>query len=178
VFVYDAKILLETLDQLATGDGKPTEEAALSDFGHELLPHLVERGRAYHFEMKGFWRDVGTLDAYFDTQMEFLNSPPFDVNDPEWPIWTRSSTVSPTHVAPKAKIDNCLLGASTTIEGKVKNSVIGPNVCIEEGAEVEDCILNGNARVKAGVSLKRVIVDEGATVSKDKKGKKEIAVLT
>ncbi|RYG65374.1 glucose-1-phosphate adenylyltransferase [bacterium] len=178
VFVYDAQVLLDTLDQLATGDGQTPEEAALSDFGHELLPHFVERGRAYSFEMNGFWRDVGTLDSYFDTQMEFLDSPPFDMNDSACPIWTRPSAVGPTRLAPKAKVENCLLGAGANIAGQAKNCIIGPNVCIEEGAEVEDCILNGNARVKAGVRLKRVIVDEGTTVSKDETGKKHVAVVT
>lgn len=178
VFVYDAKVLLDVLDHLATGKGQAPEDAALSDFGDELLPHLIERKHAYSFDMGGFWRDVGTLESYFETQMEFLDAPPFDTNDPLWPIWTQSQAVNPARIHSKAKVENCLLCAGASVAGKVKDSVVGPGVVIEEGAEVESCILNGNARVKAGVHLKRVIVDEGATASTNQTGRKEVAVVS
>ena len=178
VFVYNTQILLDTLDHLAVGDGQKPEDAALSDFGHELLPHLVERGHAYNFDMGGFWRDVGTLESYFDTQMDFLEAPPFDANDHSWPIWTRAAAVNPARLQSTAKVENCLLCAGASIAGQVKNSIIGPGVVVEEGAKVESCILNGNARVKAGVNLKRIIVDEGATASSNQTGKKEVAVVS
>ena len=177
VFVYNTQVLLDTLDELATGEGQDPEEASLSDFGHELLPHLVKRGKAYKFDMVGFWRDVGTLDAYFQTHLEFLNEPPFDTSDTRWPVWTRPVSLGVARVDPKAKVENSLVCAGARIAGKVRDSIVGPGAVIEEGAEVTQCVLNAHATIKAGVRLHRVIVDEGAVATKDMRGGKEVEVV-
>ena len=85
VFAYDARRLLQTLDDLA-GKG---ESSGLADFGHELLPRLVDEGAARAFQLDGYWRDVGTIEAYWQTHMELLEAEPrLLLDDPAWPVLT------------------------------------------------------------------------------------------
>ena len=72
VFAYDARRLLQTLDELADQG----EASGLEDFGHQLLPRLVDEGKARAFQHDGYWRDVGTIDAYWQTHMELLEAEP------------------------------------------------------------------------------------------------------
>ena len=83
VFVYESGLLLDTLAELAQ------TEDELEDFGHQLLPRLVERGQAYGFSLDGYWRDVGTLESYWEGHMDLLGTEPaLDLDDSEWPILT------------------------------------------------------------------------------------------
>lgn len=76
VLLYDAKVLLETLKHLAQKD----EE--LSDYDHGLIPHLVEHEKVVEHRLNSYWRDVGTLESYFDTHMELLSGNGVKLDDP------------------------------------------------------------------------------------------------
>ena len=90
IFVYDAPKLLATMEELVK-DGKELE-----DYGHHLLPRLVEGGKAYEFRLESYWRDVGTLDSYWTANMELLDKPEaLALDDGEWPILTYSSQHPP-----------------------------------------------------------------------------------
>ena len=111
VFAYDARSLLRTLDELAEeGDG-----SSLRDFGHELLPRLVAEGEARAFELDGYWRDVGTVDSYWEAHMELLaDEPPLTLDDPAWPILTMGLQRPPARIEGSATIDGCLVAGGRT----------------------------------------------------------------
>jgi glucose-1-phosphate adenylyltransferase len=144
-----------------------------TDFGHHVLPRLSKTHRvfAYDFatnevpgtkpyEETGYWRDVGTLDAYFDAHLDVLGMEPrFDAFNPQWPIYS-SHYQGPTARVVRGELDNVLLGAATIIsDAKIKNSLLRREVVVEPGAEIEDCIIMDYARIGRGARLRRVIVD-------------------
>jgi glucose-1-phosphate adenylyltransferase len=144
-----------------------------TDFGHHVLPRLSKTHRvfAYNFatnevpgakpyEEKGYWRDVGTLDTYFDAHLDVLGMEPcFDAFNPQWPIYS-SHYQGPTARVIRGELDNVLMGAATIVgDAKISNSILRREVVIEPGAQIEDCVIMDYVRIGAGARLRRTIVD-------------------
>jgi glucose-1-phosphate adenylyltransferase len=163
VFVYDAKILIETLEELKSGSTK------LKDYGDELLPHLVKNERVYEFRHTGYWRDVGTIESLWQANMDLLDGKEkLAIDDENWAILTYTTQRVPAFVAASAEIKNSLIAHGAKIYGKVKKSVISAGVVVEKGAEIEECVVLADAVIKKGVKLKRAIVDADTTVTEKK----------
>lgn len=170
VFVYDAKVLLHTLAELENEDEK------LSDFGDSLLPRLVERGKTWADDLGGYWRDVGTLESYWQAHMDLLQpEPQLRLDDPEWPILTRVSQRPPARIDASARIEDSLISPGCSVRGRVARSVLGPGVVVEEGIEVVDSVVLGNSRIAADV--RRAIVDEDVDVRQETAGGDELIVV-
>jgi glucose-1-phosphate adenylyltransferase len=191
IFVYDPQVLLGTLDELADreerklkrkkGKSFDPSEVALSDFGHELLPALVEQGGARAFEHEGYWRDVGTVESYYEGNMDFLHGAPegrpFDLDDPNWSILTRGEVRSPA-IFGNAQVANSMISPGCVVRGHVSNSVLSPGVVVKEGAVVEDSIVLHDAVLEKGARVRRAIVDQGQRVSGEVVGGEEPIVVS
>ncbi len=158
VFVYDAAVLLETMEALAA-DGE------LADFGHELVPWLVENRRVVEHRHHGYWIDVGTIQSYWTANLQLLDGDGVRLDDPTWAIWSAQPQLPPARVATGASVSDSFLSSGSTVEGTVEHSVIGTNAVVEAGAVVRDSVLLDGVRVSAGVELRNCVVDIGATVS-------------
>ena len=161
IFVYNAPLLLRTLDELAS-------ESELEDFGHQLLPHLVQKGRAWEFRFEGYWRDVGTVESYWQAHRDLLQQDsPLRLDDPQWPILSYGTQRLPSHVHGSAHVENSLLSSGSQVRGHVVNSVLSPGVIIEEGALVRDSILGMNVHIRRGAQVHRAIIDEYSIVGEN-----------
>jgi glucose-1-phosphate adenylyltransferase len=144
-----------------------------TDFGHHVLPRLSQTHRvfAYDFstnvvpgtkpyEEAGYWRDVGTLDTYFEAHMDVLGIEPcFDAFNPQWPIYS-SHYQGPTARVIRGSLDNVLLGAATIVsDATIRNSLLRREVVVEPGAVIEDCVIMDYVRVGAGARLRHAIID-------------------
>jgi glucose-1-phosphate adenylyltransferase len=144
-----------------------------TDFGTHVLPRVIKDHRifAYDFatneipgikrhEEASYWRDVGTVDAYFEAHRDLLGlAPRFDVFNPQWPIFS-SNYQGPVSRVIRGDIDNSLLGSATLINGaKIRNSIIRREAIVEEGAKLEDCVIMDYVRIGRGARLRRTIVD-------------------
>ncbi len=165
VFVFDPGPVLDLLDELAE---QADEEQGLQDLGHELLPTLVERGGVREHRFDGYWRDVGTLEAYHTSHMELLgDDPAFVLDDPSWPLLTRGGRRAPSRMMDGARLDDVLLSPSTRIGGHVQRSVLSPGVVVEPGAVVRDSVLLHDVVVRAGARVERAVVDASAEIAAD-----------
>jgi glucose-1-phosphate adenylyltransferase len=165
-YIFDADLLMKVLEEDAAKPGS-------HDFGHDIIPHLIEDHRvmAYNFcnnivpgtrpyEERGYWRDVGTLDAYWQAHMDMLGSTPLlDLRNQEWPILTDTFD-GPTASFARATIEDSLVGqGSLVIDAKIRRSVVGRNVHIEHGAEIDECVILDGTRIGSKARLRRVIAD-------------------
>jgi glucose-1-phosphate adenylyltransferase len=163
VFAYEPRVLLDALDELAAASGEDGGE--LSDFGDELLPRLVSRGRVFEYRLEGYWRDVGTPESYWAAHMELLDpDPPLDLDEPGWPILTWTTQRTPARVRAQARVGESLLSPGCDVRGVVERSVLGPGVVVEEDAEVRESVVLGDVVVERGARVERAIVDEGFRV--------------
>jgi glucose-1-phosphate adenylyltransferase len=159
VFAFQTGRLLDTLEELAAGDGE------LKDFGHGLLPHLVEAGEAVEHRMAGYWRDVGTVPAYWQAHMDLLDRErPLDLDDPAWPVLGRAPHRLPARVEGTARVDGALLSPGAVVAGEVARSVLGPGVVVEPGGCVRDAVLLDDCVVAAGARVERAVLDRGVRV--------------
>jgi glucose-1-phosphate adenylyltransferase len=178
IFVYDAKILIETLEQLKKDNKK------LKDYGDELLPFLVKNETAVEHRHDGYWRDVGTIESFWQANMDLLDEKrKLEIDDPNWAILTRTAPRVPALIYDSANITESLIAHGAKIYGAVKNCVLSAGVVVEEGAEIEECVVFADSTIKKGVKLKRAIVDEETVVTAKKiqevtkNQKKEILVV-
>jgi glucose-1-phosphate adenylyltransferase len=183
VFVYTTDILLDVLEHLADQAKQRGEhgsgEGTLRDFGHELLPELVQQGNAWAWAMDGYWRDVGTLQSYWEGHMDLLRpNSPLHLDDPDWPILTSGTMRLPARVRDGAKVENSLLSPGCTIEGTVINSVLCPGTVVEAGAEVRDSVVLENARIQSGAVISHAIVDEGMSARGTHAGHDDVIVVS
>jgi glucose-1-phosphate adenylyltransferase len=162
VFVFTAETVLDLLEKLADDD----EDSGLKDLGDELLPRLAADGRAYQYRLDDYWRDVGTVDSYWEGHMDLLEPrPPLDLDEARWPILTWSTQRPPARVFASAAIEESLLSPGCEIRGRVVRSVVAPGVVVEEGALVQDSIVLHETTVRAKAELRRAIVDADVEVA-------------
>lgn len=163
VFIYDAKTLLDTLKKLTAGNKE------VKDYGDELLPKLVEEKSVFEHRHTGYWRDVGTIKSYWQSQMDLLNEQmKFALDDEDWAILTNAAQLVPAFIYSSADVKNSLISQGCKVKGTVEHSVLGTNVTIEKGAKIRDSIILPDAIIEDGVELEKTIVDEGVTVTEKK----------
>lgn len=158
VYVFEKDVLRERL----------AEDASVRtghDFGGDIIPSMVGRDRVYAYRFSGYWRDVGTIDSYWDANMELVEDPPaFDLYDPEWVIHTRSEERPPARVLSEARVRQSLVSHGCTIHGRVEHSVLSPGVVVERGAVVRDSILMTDTVVGRWAVIDRSILDKEVRV--------------
>jgi glucose-1-phosphate adenylyltransferase len=161
------------------------------DFGHNILPIAVREDHvaAHPFVdgngRPGYWRDVGTLEAYWQAHMEILLAePPVDLYDRSWPITTLAEPLPPARLlfdsARQGCVVNSLLAGGVVVRGAaVTNSVLASNVLVGEGSSLDEAVVLPGARIGAHCRLRRVIVDAGVEVPDGTiaDGSEEIALL-
>ncbi len=154
IYVFDTDYLIDCL--------KRTSE---TDFGHHILPNAMRDGHLYGYTFKGYWRDVGTIQAFWDAHMDLIN--PNALLDPAtWGIVTNLESDAlpcdrpPAQIAPSANISHSALSAGCIVRGTVTNSVLSPGVIVERGAHISSSILMHDTVVSKGARIDKVIADK------------------
>ena len=162
VFAFRPRPLLDTLDELA----EQASDDGLEDLGHELLPRLVEAGEVHEHRFDGYWRDLGTVAAYWTCHQELVqDDPPIDLDDPAWPILTQATaTRTSAQLFAGAAVESSLLAPGSQVAGTVRGSVVGRGVRVEAGAMVRDAVLLPGSSVRAGATVERAILDDGVEI--------------
>lgn len=170
-YLFNADVLVQALEEDAKSAGS-------HDFGRDILPRLIKTNRvmaynflenevpgvAYHEEV-GYWRDVGTIQAYWQANMDLLgDTPTCDLRNREWPIRTEPSFGPPASLV-NCYVDHALIGeGSRAIDADIRRSIIGRHVRIERGAYIEDSVIFDHTHIGPGAKLQRVVVDRHNTI--------------
>ena len=139
-----------------------------NDFGKNILPRLLELEEPlFTYNFKGYWKDVGTIDSYYEANMELLAmDEALDIFDPTFPVYSNNEIQPPQRIGPRARVKNCIIGNGCVILGDVENSVIGNGCLVAEGCKVKDSILLPGAKVEDHSSLRKAIVGAGVEINK------------
>jgi glucose-1-phosphate adenylyltransferase len=140
-----------------------------SDFGKHVLPMLLSEGkRMYAYPFAGYWKDVGTIDSYWLANMDLIQTvPDFNLYENFDKIYTESDHQPPLYTGPNSEIKGSIIAEGSEILGKVYNSVLGPDVIVEEGATVIDSILMEGCYIGKGTRIERCIIDTECTIGED-----------
>ena len=163
VFVFSPKATLDRLEALEDEVG----EEGLEDLGTHLLPAQTKDGLARAHRLEGYWRDVGTVPAYWQAHRDFLSEePPIDLDEASWPVHTRGGRHSAARILKSAVVDESLISGGTRVAGEVRGSVLSPGVVVEPGATVVDSVLLPGVRVRSGATVTRSVLDDGVDIGK------------
>lgn len=157
IYVFNARVLYDCLEENSA-------ETKL-DFGQDIVPKLIGKQKVYGYHFGGYWRDVGTVDAYWQASMDLIvDLPDFDLYDPDTMVYTASKLGPPVKTGPLASITRSLVCPGSIINGEVRNSVLSPGVYVESGARVFDSVLFHNVFVSSGAIVERCILDKEVEV--------------
>ena len=172
IYVFDEAFLYEQLICDAEDSGSS------HDFGRDMIPRLIGAGlpvRAHHFRdscvnmSKGtpYWRDVGTLDAYWEANMELTRVvPDLNLYDLDWPIWTLQEQLPPAKFVfdddgrRGMAVDSLVSGGCIISGSEVRRTVLFSNVHVQNYCNIEDCVILPNVEIGNNVTLRRAIVDK------------------
>ncbi|MDR2554747.1 MAG: glucose-1-phosphate adenylyltransferase [Fibromonadaceae bacterium] len=173
-YIFTSKFLVRQLLEIHQSNPKAI------DFGHNILPHLYPSHPVYvydfttnvikgeHPKTKGYWRDVGTIDAFYEANMDICASEPiFDLYNEAWPIRTFNWNMPPAKFSRGGTDEvggvavNSIISAGCIINGaSVVNSVLSPGVTVQKGALVEDSIIFPGVTIAPGARIKKAIIEK------------------
>ncbi len=158
IYIFSWKVLKEAL--LAKKD-EPN-----CDFGKHVIPYCFEQGQKLAaFEFNGYWKDVGTLNSYWEANMELLDLvPDFNLNDEYWNIYTNEGALPPQYIGESAVIDRSIVCNGAEVYGALHNSVIGAGVYIGKGSVIRDSIIMQGAVVGEGCVVDKAIIAENVII--------------
>ncbi|MEV8320204.1 glucose-1-phosphate adenylyltransferase [Streptomyces sp. NPDC059900] len=170
-YVFTTKTLVDAIQQDAEDDNSK------HDMGGSILPMLTERGLAqvYDFDDNhvpgetprdhGYWRDVGTLDSYYEAHMDLISDQPvFNLDNRRWPIYTHPGGLPPAKFCAAGIASESIVSPGCVIRGQVTRSVLSPGVTIEDGAVVQGSVLHDNVRVGRGAVVRGAVLDKNVDV--------------
>jgi glucose-1-phosphate adenylyltransferase len=179
-YVFSTRTLLRLLHEDAA------DENSLHDFGHDILPRLAGNGDVFAYDFQTnripgepadavpYWRDVGTIDAYYEANMDLRSvSPALNLYNREWPVRTTSYPDPPAKFTfdelnrRGEAIDSIVSGGCILSGGMVRNSVLARGVRVHTGAQVDDCIILDNCDIGRHAKLRRTILDKNVRVPED-----------
>ena len=157
----------EYLKRVLTEDAMDHESE--NDFGKNIIPRAVSRHeRLFAYNFEGYWRDVGTLTSYLDTNLEILGPlPPLDLHDKSWKIYTQSAELPPAYISENAKVIKSFISEGAEVYGEVENTVVFQGVIIEEGSTVKNSVLMDGCVIGKNTILQDVIVCEKVRIGSE-----------
>ena len=154
VYVFNKNVLMECLEE----DAKKKDG---HDFGQDLLPQLIGKYRVHSYRFRGYWRDVGTIESYWQANMDLIvDLPEMNLYNPDTEVRTVYYNAPPVKLGPEAQVMRCAVSNGAIINGRVENSIIFPRVFVEEGAVVKDSIIFEDTTVSKGAIIDKSIVDK------------------
>ena len=172
IYVFNRDFLFEQL--IKDADNKASEH----DFGKNIIPSLIKHYRVYAYPFvdpnsntQRYWRDVGTLDSYWASNMELIGiTPELNLYDMEWPIWTHQEQLPPAKFVfddPDKRgmaIDSMVSGGCIISGATVRHSVLFSNVIVREQAQVRDSLVLPNVTIGPGARISKAIIDKNCNI--------------
>jgi glucose-1-phosphate adenylyltransferase len=153
IYIFNKNTLFDALED--------AHRRGLHDFGSQIIPDAISRYRIGGYRYQGYWRDVGTIQAYWQANMDLVvDVPPFNLYDPDSGIKTLSVDMPPVKLGPRTQISRSLVSNGCIINGNVSNSVLSPHVYVEEGATVVNSIVFHDTIIARDAVVQYSIVDK------------------
>jgi glucose-1-phosphate adenylyltransferase len=167
IYVFNTEVLVRRLIEDARSDSS-------HDFGKDIIPMMIGKDQIFTFDFRqgdccgtGYWRDVGTIDAYYEANMDLISvTPQLNLYDPQWPILTYQPTSPPAKTVyieagrVGTALNSIISNGCIISGGNVKRSILSPNVTVHSFAEIEDSILLEGVDVGRNAKIRKTIIDK------------------
>ena len=165
IYVFSADKLYKYLEE------DESDKSSSKDFGKDVLPKMLAAGeKMVSYTFDGYWKDVGTINSLFESNMDLLgDSPNFDLSDASWRIRSRSPIAPPHYIAESGRVVNSIVASGCEIEGTVENSILSNDVIIKKGAVVKNSVIFSESIIDENATVDYSIIDEKVKVSRNAK---------
>jgi glucose-1-phosphate adenylyltransferase len=172
IYIFNTQFLFEQL--IKDADTRDSSH----DFGKDIIPRAINKYRvfAYRFrdpvtEKQGYWRDVGTIDAFWEANLELIGvTPELNLYDDQWPIWTYQEQLPPAKFVFDDEdrrgmaVDSMVSGGCIISGALVRHSLLFSNVVVDSFASVQDSVVLPDVRIGTGARIKRAVLDRGCII--------------
>jgi glucose-1-phosphate adenylyltransferase len=157
----------EKLKRLLIEDNLDKESE--NDFGKNIIPKMLGlNDRVFAYSFKGYWKDVGTIDSYWEANLDLLKEDAnLNLYDDEWRIYSKSTSNPPQYIGKDARVGNSIISDGCVILGEVSNSIIFPNVYVGENTKIMNSVIMANARIEENVIVDKAVIGDNTIIRKD-----------
>jgi len=144
------------------------DNASNNDFGKNIIPKMLkEELNMYAYRFNGYWRDVGTIESYWNASMDILSRDvcPMDLFDESWKIYATDYSFPPQFIGEKARVKMSMIADGCTILGEVENSILSQGVYVGENSRIKDSVILGNVVVEEGAWVNKCVVNSRARIN-------------
>ena len=136
------------------------------DFGKHIIPYCHDKGDSlYAYEFNGYWKDVGTLNSFWEANMELIDIvPEFNLYEEYWKIYTRAEILPPQYIAETGFVEKSIIGEGSEVYGKVYNSVIGCGVKIGKDTVIRDSIIMNQTQIEDDCEINKAVIAEDVKI--------------
>ncbi|MBA7652405.1 Glucose-1-phosphate adenylyltransferase [subsurface metagenome] len=161
VYLFNKDVLRQWLEEDAQS------RTSKHDFGRNVFPRRLARSKIFAYNFEGYWRDIGTVQAYWQANQDLLDISPYPLFDANWTIRTKEEERPPAIISEAANVSNSLISNGCVIEGRVEHSSLSPGVMVLEDAIIKDSIImsdtvvGSHSVIDSSILDKEVIVEAG-----------------
>lgn len=140
-----------------------------NDFGKNIIPKMLEEKiRMFAFPFKGYWKDVGTIDSFWEANMDLLNKEnELDLDDDTWKVYSRNTARPAQYIGEEAEVKNTLITEGCIVHGETQNSLLFNGVYIGKNSVIKDSVIMPNVRIGDNVVIEKAIINSGAVITRD-----------
>ncbi|WP_291635663.1 glucose-1-phosphate adenylyltransferase [Clostridium sp.] len=140
-----------------------------NDFGKNIIPKMIKNDqKLYAYPFKGYWRDVGTIESFWEANMDLLDDDNgLDMYDPEWRIYTVNTMRPPQYIGPAASINNTVLNEGCTVFGEVTNCVLFQGVHVGKNSKITNSVILPNTKIGNNVVIDKAIIGSNAIIRRN-----------
>jgi glucose-1-phosphate adenylyltransferase len=165
IYIFNWKVLKEYLIQ------DEINQKSSNDFGKDIIPKMLKDNLdMYAYVFDGYWKDVGTVESYWQANMDLLKQDNnLNLHDYEWKIYTKNPTMPPHYISSNANVKTSLLNEGCKVYGEVINSVLFPGVYVGKNSKVVDSVILPNVKIEDNVIIEKAIIMSNNLIGTGKK---------
>jgi glucose-1-phosphate adenylyltransferase len=162
-------IYIFTWDKMRESLIKDSQIHPDSDFGKHIIPAMLEEDCViYAYRFKDYWKDVGTIESFWEANMELIKTiPEFNLFEDFWRIYTSLDHQPPQYTSDESDVNTSLLSEGCEVFGSVYNSILGSGIKVAKGAVIKDSIIMANTTVGENAVIERCVIDENNSIGKN-----------
>ena len=173
IYIFNTSFLVEQLIKDAD------EPNSSHDFGHDVIPAVIDKYRVFaypfrdvHSDRQSYWRDVGTVDAFWEANLELIGiTPELNLYDEEWPIWTYQEQLPPAKFVFDEEdrrgmaVDSMVSGGCIISGASIRHSLLFSKVCVESHSRVDESVILPNVTIGQNCRIRKAVIDKGCTIA-------------
>ncbi|MBU3127112.1 glucose-1-phosphate adenylyltransferase [Clostridium tagluense] len=145
------------------------DKSSSNDFGKNIIPKMIENNqKLYAYPFKGYWRDVGTIESFWEANMDLLSEDnDLNIHDAKWRIYTVNAMLPPQYIGPEAKISNAMVNEGCTVFGEVNNCVLFQGVHVGKNTKITNSVILPNTKIGNNVVIDKAIIGSNVCIRRN-----------